>query len=110
MNIVKENWFKIIAIILLLWALTDNPYGYYQFLRWIIMVAAGWSLYLAYESKKIVWIWIFGIMAILFNPIYPFYLSKNTWQYIDVISAFLFFISLFLIKNSYIADNIKINK
>jgi hypothetical protein len=94
-NFIKNNWFKIIAVILLLWALTDNPYSYYQFLRWAILIIASYSAYFFYESKKNDWVWIFGIIAILFNPIFPFYFSKDNWQLIDIISAILFFISLF---------------
>jgi hypothetical protein len=32
-NWLKNNWFKLGAIFILLRALGDHPYGYYQFLR-----------------------------------------------------------------------------
>lgn len=95
MKFLKNNWFKILAIIFLLWALTDNPYSYYQFLRWAILVVGAYSAYLAYDIGKKLWTWIFGIIAVLFNPIIPFYLSRNTWQPIDFIVAIIFFVSLF---------------
>lgn len=98
-NIIKENWFKILAAILLFWALTDNPYGYYQFLRWIILITASYSAYLSYEKRKNGWTWIFAIIAILFNPIIPFYLSKDVWQIIDLISGVLFLGSLVEIRH-----------
>ncbi len=91
----ENNWFKIIAIILLLWALTDNPYSYYQLLRWVITIIAGYTAYTYYNKQKIRWTWTFGVMALLFNPIIPFYFSKSTWQLIDLTSAVLFFVSLF---------------
>jgi hypothetical protein len=91
----KDNWFKILATILLLWALTDNPYGYYQFLRWAVLIIAAYSAYIAYNSKKMSWAWTFGITAVLFNPIIPFYFSKETWQIIDVFVAIIFSISIF---------------
>ncbi len=91
---IKDNWFKIIATILLLWALADNPYGYYQFLRWVVVIIAGYTAYVAYNNQKIGWAWVFGIVAILFNPIFPFYLSKGNWQFIDVVVAVLFLVSL----------------
>ncbi len=92
---IKENWFKILAIILLLGALGNWPYGYYQLLRWAILIIGVYSAYLAYERGKISWAWTFGITAVLFNPILPFYLSKGTWQFIDIIAAIIFLISLF---------------
>lgn len=91
----KNNWFKILAILFLLGALADNPYGYYQFLRWLILGVGGYSVYLAYNSRRKVWTGIFGVIVLLFNPIIPFYLSRNNWQPIDIIVAIIFFISLF---------------
>ena len=92
---IKDNWFKILAAVLLLWATADNPYGYYQFLRWAVAIIAGYTAYTAYNKQKMGWAWVFGIMAVLFNPILPFYLAKDTWQLIDIGSAVLFFISIF---------------
>jgi FtsH-binding integral membrane protein len=92
---IKNNWFKILAVVLLFWALGDHPYSYYQFLRWAIMIIGVYSAYLSYENKRIGWVWIFGIMAILFNPIIPFYLSKDTWQMFDFAGAIVFVVSLF---------------
>jgi len=95
MQFLKNNWFKILAILFLLWALTDNPYGYYQFLRWVILIIGGYSAYLAYNSKNMGWAVIFGLIAILFNPIVPFYFQRDTWQTIDIIVAVIFFTSFF---------------
>jgi len=79
-------------------ALMDNPYAYYQVLRWIIAGVMGYSAYLAYEQKRIVWIWIFGVIAILYNPIAPIYLARGTWMGIDLIVAVIIFISLIQFK------------
>jgi hypothetical protein len=94
-NWLKNNWFKILAIIFLLGALGNNPYSYYQFLRWLILGVGGYSAYLAYNLEKKVRVLIFGLIALLFNPIIPFYFSRATWQSIDIIVAVIFFISLF---------------
>lgn len=98
MKWLKNNWFKILAILFLLGALGDHPYGYYQFLRWIIMAVGGYLTFLAYNSERKIWVWIFGLITLLFNPIIPFYLSKDVWQFIDVIVAIIFLISIFKIK------------
>lgn len=96
----KNNWFKILGAVILFIALADNPYGYYQFLRWAVMIIAGYTAYIAYKKQRTGWAWVFGIMAVLFNPIFPFYLSKDTWQLIDIGSAILFFISMFSKQNA----------
>ena len=75
--------------------MADNPYGYYQFLRWVILVVGAYSAYLAYKLEGKSWPWIFGIIAVLFNPIIPFTFQRNTWQFIDVVVAIIFFTSIF---------------
>jgi hypothetical protein len=91
---------SIIAIIMLLLAIPSGiwPYGYYQILRWVVAGAALFILWIAYNFKKQAWIWIMGVIAILFNPIVPINLVKETWLVIDFIAAGLFLISIFKIK------------
>lgn len=91
----NNNWFKIIAILILLFALGQHPYGYYQLLRWVVSLAGAYSAYLAYEAENKGWLWIFVTIAILFNPIIPFYLARETWQILDVLVAIIFGVSLF---------------
>ena len=76
-------------------ALADNPYSYYQILRWVVAGTAGYSAYLAYLQKKTIWVWILAIIAILFNPISSFHFDRETWSMLNVISAIIFFISIF---------------
>jgi len=95
-NWFKNNWFKLAVIIILLGALGSCPYAYYQILRWIVCAVGIYSSYLAYQSKKIIWAWIFGIIAVLFNPILPIYFIREIWQPIDVIVAVIFIIAMFV--------------
>jgi len=89
-----------ISIIMLLLAIpTFWPYGYYVLLRWVVTISAVFLLSLVYESKKTFWLFLMGIVAILFNPIIPIYLDKETWIVIDFIVAILFLVSIFKIKS-----------
>jgi len=99
-NWFEDNWFKIIAVLFLLGAIANNPYVYYQFLRWIVLGVGGYSAYLAYNSRRKIWMVIFGAIALLFNPIIPFYFSRSAWQSIDIIVAIIFLISIFKIKTN----------
>ncbi len=85
---------KIIAAILLLVGVFSLPYGYYEFLRWAIMIIACYSAYNSFTTNSQKWGWIFVVTAVLFNPIWPFYLDKSTWQILDIITSGVFFISL----------------
>lgn len=82
---------------MLLVALVDNPYGYYQILRWVVMLFAGYVTFLSYENKHKIWLWIFAVIAILFNPIAPIHLSRELWSIIDLIVAGVFVIYMFRI-------------
>jgi len=95
---IKDNWLKFIAIVFLLGALADNPYVYYQILRWVVSGICFyyvWKVWKTDNPIKKVFIVDIIIMAFLFNPIFPTYLSRNTWQIIDVVSAILLFQSMF---------------
>lgn len=105
MKIVKDYFTgsviaRLITSILLLIALSNQQIGYYKFLRWIVCATAIYSAFVSYiKSEKMnLGVWLFGLIAILFNPIIPFYLGKNTWQKADIIIATIFFISTFIIR------------
>jgi len=89
---------KIIAVIMLLLALADNPYWYYRILRYVITGITAYLAYLAYQQGERTWTWIFTIIAILFNPIAPIYLNRGIWSVIDIITATLIFTSIFKLK------------
>ena len=99
----KINNKKILAIIasgLLFAALfNDLPYGFFTFLRLAICII---GFYLAYEqhkdNKESLWVWVLGGIAVLFNPIFPIYLERETWVVVDLIVGIIFVLSVFLIK------------
>lgn len=89
----------VISITLLLIAIPEGlPYGYYIFLRWVIVATSSYIAWASYESEKISWTWVFGVIAILFNPIIPINLNKELWVVIDMIVAILFFVGAIAIK------------
>ena len=88
----------IIATVLLLVAIAPLPYGYYQFLRWVVCGASVFIAYTAYTWSKIWAVWLFGVVAVLFNPILPIHLTKEIWQPIDLVCALLFILSLIFLE------------
>ncbi len=95
-----KNIASLIAIVMLLLAIPSGiwPYGYYILLRWVVTGTALFVLWTAYELKKTAWLWIMGITALLFNPIAPIHLDKDTWVVLDFIVAGIFLVSIFKIK------------
>lgn len=90
---------SISAACILLLAIPDIwPYAYYQILRFAVCGAALYNGYTAYATGKKMLIGIFAIIAVLFNPIAPIYLDKEVWIIIDSITAVIFIVSLFFLK------------
>jgi hypothetical protein len=56
---------------------------FYTLLRWVCCAAFAYSAIAAFQMKRVEWTWIFGILAVLFNPLAPVYLQRATWQIID---------------------------
>lgn len=65
-------------------------------MRWIVFFTAIFIAYFAYLEKKANWMWLMGIIAIIFNPIKPIHLSKGIWQPIDFVAAVIFGMTIFI--------------
>lgn len=91
----------IISGIFLLLAIPSGwPYDFYILLRWVIFISSAIVAWGFYKSKLPAWIFIFGAIAFLFNPILPIHLTKSDWVPIDLISSFLFFLAAFATKKN----------
>jgi len=88
----------LVAAVMLLVALAEWPYGYYQLLRFVTCGVAAYVAFLAYQWQKIWATWPFGFIALLFNPLIPIRLSRELWQPIDVICAILFAVIAFALQ------------
>ena len=88
----------IISIVMLFLAFLHMPHGYYTLMR---LVVCGTAIYGAYKANKLNkqgWMWLMGLVALLFNPIVPISFHKATWRIIDFVVALLFI--TFLFKNT----------
>ena len=86
---------------LLLLAVADLPIGYYTILRIIITIGACLIILNDYKGEIGSWIILFGIVALIFNPLFPIYLNdKDAWLPIDLLTALLFGIKSFTLKSA----------
>ena len=74
------------------------PYGYFQILRWVVSGVAIYNAYFAHELRKNRWVGIMVAIAILFNPIAPIFLQKETWVILDLITSVLMFATIIRFK------------
>jgi hypothetical protein len=100
MKLTNKNILTIIASGFLFVALVDGlPYGFFTLLRFIVCAVGVYLAYKTYESdRESLWVWVFGGIAVLFNPIIPIHLQREIWVIIDVIVGGFFLLSTFLIR------------
>ena len=97
--------YLILAALMLL-CLAPMPYGYFQLVRFVAMVAFGLMAYQYYSRHKTIAATVFGVLALLFQPIYKIALGRATWNVVDVIVAMLL-IGLFLLEKRLEAKSFK---
>jgi len=83
----------LVPALLLLGAIASWPYGYYTALRFVVCVTAGWWL-AAFEYRRsnavAVWAIVLCLVAILFNPLVPVFLTRGIWFVLDLAAAAIF--------------------
>lgn len=85
-----------IVIILIIAATTRQQYGYYNFLRWFVMILFIYFSYRSYNKKQYGLLIYFGLVAIMFNPLVKFWFQKQTWHLIDYIVAGITIVTIVL--------------
>jgi hypothetical protein len=93
----------VVVAALLVSAVAHWPYGYYELLRWVVCAGAVWLAVLDYRegSKATAWVIVLGLVAILFNPIAPVYLSRKAWFFLDLLAAAIIAGHLWVTRGRY---------
>lgn len=61
------------------------PYGYFQLVRFVAMIAFGWLAYYHAQEKREGLAFTFGALALLFQPFFKIALGRGVWNIVDVI-------------------------
>lgn len=91
---------EIVIALLLLLCLAHMPYGYYMLIRWIALVGFAYMAYDYYTQKNMPLTFVFGGLAVLFQPIANIALGRTMWNVVDVIVAIFLIIITFSKKES----------
>ena len=83
-----KHIYLVLAALMLL-CLAPMPYGYFQLVRFVAMVAFGMIAYRYYVIHKNIAAWVFGLLALLFQPFLKIALGRTIWNVIDVLVAIL---------------------
>jgi tetratricopeptide (TPR) repeat protein len=60
-------------------AVESHPYSFYTLLRWICCPIFAYSAFAAHERNRMPWVWVFGVLALLYNPLFRVHLDRSTW-------------------------------
>lgn len=98
------------ALRILVWvtvlALLASAAGFYRggftILRWLVSFSGVLLAFTAYRNRKFVWLSVFVLAAVVFNPIIPIYLNHaGIWRGIDLVTAALFGVFLWSYYDIY---------
>jgi hypothetical protein len=79
------NIIKIGLAILFFLCLLDMPYGFYELIRFIALVGFAILAYQANLHKRQTLMFIYIVLAVLFQPLFKVALGREIWNIIDVI-------------------------
>lgn len=65
------------------------PYGYYMLLRLVACGVFAFAAFVSFDRKHKTLPWVYGLLALLFNPIIKIHLPKETWAFVDIAAAIL---------------------
>lgn len=95
----NKNIAIIISVILLFLAMIEGwPYGFFTLLRLVVFGTTAYLSWLAYKSEKQAWTWVFGFIALVFNPLIPLHLGRDLWIVVDLLVALFLIVSIFAFK------------
>ena len=96
---------QIIGVAMLLWALNpENPYGYYMLLRVVICAVFAFLAFRAFESNNGIWVWIFGVIAVTYNPILRIHLTREIWAAVNVVTIAFLGVSPVVLRKKGVPD------
>jgi peptidoglycan/LPS O-acetylase OafA/YrhL len=95
------------AAIVLVVAVLPLPYGYYTFTRIATCLACGILAWPCFASRPPAPIWgiLFVGIAILFNPLIPIYLKRQTWFWIDLACASIILAHMVFVRGLHGQDS-----
>ena len=85
MNI--ENIIKIVLAVLFFLCLVDMPYSYFQLVRFVALLGFSYLAYQANQQEKTNEMFLYGGLALLFQPFFKIALGRELWNVVDVVVA-----------------------
>lgn len=81
-------------------AVLHLPYGYYQLLRLVVVSCAGLIAWGGWQRRSHIYVIAFGMLALIYNPIFPLRFERELWAWINIGTAIEFIGAMFLLERS----------
>ena len=73
--------------LLLLAAFGSWPYNYYILTRIVLCLTSVWLAVQLHPKRRFLWETLIIGVALIFNPVAPFHLDKDTWRILNILGA-----------------------
>ena len=99
---ITMKWLSIVAILFLLLMLPQISYGSYPTMVAGFMVWAGAVVVMVQAARltRYVWMSLFLLVAVIFNPALPVVLSRSAFLVLDVATLAMFGLSVVMLKST----------
>lgn len=91
-------WLSLAVAAACLIAIFVVPYGYFQFLRLLVTGYAGYLAFQYFRSGPTVAAWLFGFLALIFNPVFIIAMSRDVHAIFDIFAAIVIVGELALLR------------
>jgi uncharacterized membrane protein YhaH (DUF805 family) len=86
----------VLSTIFVMLGLAKLPYSFFMLLRVILCINAAIGVKRAREARDNNWVWVYGILAVLYNPVLPVHLGdKGAWVVLNIATVIIFWVGLF---------------
>ncbi|WP_426991789.1 DUF6804 family protein [Methylomonas sp. CM2] len=62
------------------------PYGYYSVMRWVVCASCARLALTSYRNEREEWAWCWGVIAGIYNPIFPVHANREIWSIVNVVT------------------------
>lgn len=77
-------WVVAIAVAIALFP--TLPYGYYSVMHWVVCALCAWLALSSYRAGREEWVWVWGVIAGIYNPIFPVHANREIWSIVNVLT------------------------
>ncbi|HTY40094.1 MAG TPA: DUF6804 family protein [Candidatus Paceibacterota bacterium] len=96
-KLLKDIWPQLITVGFLLWAVSQGSIGLdfqsQQLLQFLVVACCGYAVYWSYQKKKMIWIWVFAVLAVWWIGI-PAVFNEVAWHWIHIVTLLSLLISI----------------